>query len=91
MLERNKVRIFKYRKESKIVGRWFDSNNRNPGDQDLAVMVERLFYNGQDGLGGRWYCKHHRVSSTLTLPSLKVRPSTKCVTPTDGQREGATD
>jgi len=25
------------------------------------------------------------------LPSLKVRPSTKCVTPTDGHREGATD
>lgn len=40
---KNKVRIFKYKKEIKIVGRWFDSNNRNPDDQDLAVMVERLF------------------------------------------------
>ena len=50
---RNKVRIFKYKKEIKIVGRWFDSNNRNRDDQDLAVMVERLFYNGQlaDWLG----------------------------------------
>lgn len=38
-----KVRIFKYKKKDKIVGRWFDSNNRNPGDQDLAAMVERLF------------------------------------------------
>ena len=37
---KNIVRIFKYKKKDKIVGRWFDSNNRNPGDQGLAAVVE---------------------------------------------------
>ena len=31
------------------------------------------------------------ISKMLHDMIFKVRPSTKCVTPTDGQREGATD
>ena len=64
---------------------------RNARSTTRTVWQVRLGEYGQDGYGDRRDCKLRRVSSILTLPSLKVRPSTKCITPTDGHREGATD
>jgi hypothetical protein len=34
---------------------------------------------------------HSLISKMIHDMIFKVRPSTKCVTPTNGQREGATD